>query len=222
MSNTMNSTEESRDDVLHLVREQLVEEVDDVIHGAAFDGRRVVLGAGNRLVRLAPDSGRVVDQFETFPQRGGLAYDGRHLWQHSGGRLQELDPRTGFVLRSLSPKLGEVAGLECTESDLLVLHSDGHAIARVETLDATTVVRAEFVPSLRGLAWVARELWSSIVSSIGAELVRLDFVAGRIVERFALPPGVLVSDLAGDAEGRIWSVDGRSRTVRVFKKGRPR
>ncbi len=212
----MNSTEAIRGEVADLVREHIVREVDDVVHGAAFDGRRLVLAAGNRLVRILPDSGRVVDQLETSPDRGGLAYDGRHLWQHSEGHVQELDPRTGFVLQSISPQLGEIAGLECVGDDLLVLHAAGRALTTVETLDASPIAGVEVNAPLRGLAWVARELWSSTAG----ELCRIDLASGRVVGQFALPAGSEVCDLAGDANGRVWCVDGCSRVVRAFAKPR--
>jgi hypothetical protein len=216
----MNSTEgirEEREEVLRLVREDIVAEVDDAIHGATFDGRRrLVLAAGARLVRRVPDSGRVVDQLETFPDPGGLAYAGRCLWQRSEGHVQQLDQRTGFVLRSISPRLREITGLECIGDDLLVLHAAGRALARVETLDAVSVAEVELSAPMRGLAWVERELWSSTAG----ELCRIDPASGRIVARFALPAGVEVCDLAGDAQGRIWCVDGRSRVLRAFVKPR--
>jgi hypothetical protein len=212
----MNSTEAVCGEVADLVRGYVVREVDDVVHGATFDGRRLVLAAGNRLVRLLPDTGRVVDQLETSPERGGLAYDGRHLWQHSEGHVQELDPRTGFVLRSISPQLGEIAGLECVGDDLLVLHAAGRALTTVETLDASPIAHVEVSAPLRGLAWVARELWSST----SGELCRIDLASGRVVGRFALPAGSEVCDLAGDANGRVWCVDGRSRIVRAFARPR--
>src|SRR5580704_14282344 len=151
----MNSTEGVREEeVVRLVREEVVEEVDDVIHGVTFDDRRrLVLAAGARLVRRVPDSGRVVDQLETFPERGGLAYAGRCLWQHSEGCIQQLDQRTGFVLRSISPRLREITGLECIGDDLLVLHAAGRGLARVETLDAMSIADVEVSGPLRGLAW---------------------------------------------------------------------
>jgi hypothetical protein len=212
----MNSTEAVGVEVLRPVREHVVEEVDDVIHGATFDGRRLVVAASNRLARLLPGSGRVVDQLETFPHRGGLAYDGRHLWQHSEGHLQHLDSRTGFVLRSISPQVSEVMGLECIGDDLLVLHAAGRALARVETLDATAVADVEVDAPLRGLAWVGRELWSSTAGW----LCRIDPASGRVVAQFALPAGIDVCDLAGDAEGHVWCVDGRSRLLRAFVTSR--
>jgi hypothetical protein len=212
----MNSTEGIREEIAQLLRQDIVDAVDDVIHGATFDGRRLVLAAGERLARLVPDSSRVVDQLETFPDPGGLAYSERHLWQHSEGRLQQLDQRTGFVLRTLSPRLGEIAGLECIGDDLLVLHAAGRTLSRLETLDATSRTSVETRAPLRGLAWVGRELWSSTADQI----CRIDPASGRIVARFALPAGIEVCDLAGDAEGRIWCVDGRSKIVRAFVKPR--
>jgi hypothetical protein len=211
----MNSTEGIREEVAQLVRQVIVDAVDDVMHGATFDGRRLVVAAGERLARLIPDSGRVVDQLETCPDPGGLAYSDRHLWQHSEGRLQQLDQRTGFVMRTLSPQLGEIAGLECIGDDLLVLHAGGRALSRVETLDATSRTSVE-TSGLRGLAWVGRELWSSTAD----HLCRIDPASGRIVACFALPAGVEVCDLAGDAEDHIWCVDGRSKIVRAFVKPR--
>jgi hypothetical protein len=208
----MNSTEAIPADLARIVREHVVEEVNDVIHSATFDGRRLVVAASYRLLRLLPGSGRVVDQLETFPDRGGLAYDGRDLWQHSEGQLQHLNSRTGFVLRTISPRLGELTGLECIGDDLLVLHSGGRALARVETLDATAVKDVEVEGPLSGLAWVGRELWSSAAG----ELRRIDLASGRIVARVPLPAGIEVTDLAGDTEGHVWCVDGRSRRLRGF------
>jgi hypothetical protein len=207
----MTSTEAIPPKAARLVREHVVAEGEDAIHGATFDGWRLRLAAGYRLLRVMPSSGRVVDQLETLPERGGLAYDGQHLWQLSEGSLQRLDPRTGFVLRSLTPPRTEITGLECIDSDLLLLHAGGRALARIETLDATPLADVDLGASLRGLAWVRRELWSS---SAG-ELRRIDPASGRVLAQLALPEGTEVSDLAGDADGRLWCVDG-SRRLRAF------
>jgi hypothetical protein len=208
----MNSTETVTQQVAELVQEYVVAEADDVIHGVTFDGKRLVLAAGNRLLRLSPESGRVVDQLETFPDRGGIAFDGRLLWQHSEGRIQQLDPRTGFVCRSLSARVSPITGLECIDNDLLLLHSAGHGLARVETLDARPIADVVVQASVRGLAWVARELWSSMPGA----LCRLDPTSGRILAQFALPASLDVCDLAGDSQGRVWCVDGRSRRLRAI------
>jgi hypothetical protein len=216
----MNWTDQLDHKVLPLVREHAIGETDGELHGATFDGRRLVLASGNRLLRLLPDNGRVVDQLETFPDRGGVAYDGRHLWQQSEGRIQELDPRTGFVLRSISPGLHEITGLERVDDDLLVLHSGGRALARVdtlaraETLDAVAVAQAEFDVPLHGLARIAQEFWSFAEG----ELYCIDLVSARIMPQFALPKDIEVCDLAGDAKGRVWCVDGRSRVIRAFAR----
>jgi hypothetical protein len=212
----MISTEPVRGDVAQLLREYVVEEVDHDLYGATFDGKRVVVAAGDHLVRLVPESGRAVDHLETFADRGGLAFDGRHIWQHSEGRLQKLDPRTGFVLLSLSPALEGITGLECVDQDLLVLHAGGRALARVETfrieaLGARTIANIELSVPLQGLAWMGRELWSST----GPELCRIDPTSGQVSGRVTLP-GFEACDLTGDGAGQIWCVDGRSRTVHAF------
>ncbi len=218
----MNSTEAVLEEVAHLTRECVVEDLDDVIHGAAFSGRLLRLAARDWLLRFAPESGRVVDRFQTFADPGGLADDGRSLWQHSEGRFQQIDPRTGFVLRSIAPRLRDVTGLECIGDDLLVLHAGGRALARVETrdlqtLDVATLANVELCAPMRGLTWAARGLWSSTAGA----LCRIDHASGRVVARLALPAGIEVCDLAGDAEGHVWSVDGRSRVVRRFARVRP-
>jgi hypothetical protein len=100
--------------------------------------------------------------------------------------------------------------VECLGHDVLLLHAGGHRLARVETLDATVIADVEISGPLRGLGWVTGELWSS---SPG-QLCRLDPLSGRIDARVALPAEIDVLDLAGDAEGHAWCVDGRSRVVR--------
>lgn len=214
----MISIEPARGDVAQLLREYVVEEIDDDLYGATFDGKRLVLAAGDHLVRLVPESGRAVDQLETFADRGGLAYDGRHIWQHSEGRLQKLDPRTGFVLLAISPQLEGITGLECAHNELLVLHAGGRALARVEVFRVEapgpkTVANVELGVPLQGLAWIGRELWSST----GRDLCRIDPASGQILGRVTLP-GIEACDLAGDGAGHVWCVDGRSRTVHAFAK----
>jgi hypothetical protein len=221
----MNSTEAIREESAHLEREYVVEGLSGDIHGAAFSGRLLRLAAGDWLVRFAPETGRLVDRFQTFPDPGGLADDGRFLWQHSEGELQQIDPRTGFVLRSIAPQLSDIAGLECIGDDLLVLHAGGRALARVETRDlkmlgVATVSNVELSAPMRGLTWVGRGLWSSTASSTSGALCRIDPASGRISARLALPAGVEICDLAGDAQGHLWGVDGRSRVARAFSHRR--
>jgi hypothetical protein len=208
----MNHVETVRGDVAQLVREHVLEGVDDVLWGVAFDGRRLVVAGGDRLWRLVPDTGREVDELETSPSPGGLAYDGRHLWQRSADRLQQLEPRTGFVVRRVELVLDDVTGLECLEHDVLVLHAGGRSLARVEILDGTVVDQVETNAPLRGLGWVGGELWSAT----SGELVRLDPASGRILARVALAAGVEVCDLTADAEGLVWCVDGSSSAVRAL------
>jgi hypothetical protein len=217
----MISAEPIRGDVAKLVREWIVDEIAGDLFDVTFDGKRVVAAAGDHLVRLVPGTGRPIDHLETFADPGGLAFDGHHLWQHSEGKLQELEPRTGFVLRTISPQLDGLAGLECVRSGLLlVLHAGGRALAHVETfspdrLDASIVANIELSSAFQGLGWIGRELWASA----GRELCRIDPATGRVLARMALPGVVEACDLAGDESGRaFWCVDGRSKVVRMFTR----
>ena len=208
----MNQSEAIRGEVVQLVREHVVVDSYDVVHGVTFDGRRLVVAGDYRLFRVAPDSGRDVDELETFPHRGGLAYDGKHLWQHTEDEFQQLDPRTALVVRAVAPPLDGVTGLECIGHDLLILHAGGRSLARVEIFDGTVVSQFETEAPLRGLGWMGRGLWSATEG----EVVRLDPASGRLLARVALPAGIEVCDLTADAEGLLWFVDGGSSAVRAL------
>lgn len=210
------TTGAERGGALGLAQEWAVDQADGSVHGITFDGRRLVLASGKRLSRLSPSTGRVIDQLETFPERGGLAYDGHYLWQCSEGGLQQLNPRTGFVWRSLSLAVADITGLECLGGDLLVLHAAGHELARVETLNATMIANVEVETPLHGLAWIAHELWTCSAGT----LCRIDSASACVIAQWPLPAGIEVCDLAGDTSGRLWCVDGRSRHVRALASPR--
>jgi nucleotide-binding universal stress UspA family protein len=218
----MNRREALRKDAATCVLEYEVPGAEGVLNGVTFDAHRLVVASGWTLIRMAPRSGRIVGQLETHPSPGGLAYDGRYLWQFSQGHLQQLDVRTGLVVRSFAPKLDGVTGLECLEGDLLVLHSDGRALSRVRVVDRAegvegTVLASVAVPTpMRGLAWLHGELWTSTAGA----LLAVEPGSARALARIELPPGVEACDLAGDAEGRLWCVDGTSRFVRAFARPR--
>jgi nucleotide-binding universal stress UspA family protein len=188
--------------------------------GATLAGRRLVLASSAYLLRLVPDSGRVVDRLETFPAEGGLAYDGGQLWQHAGHRFEQLDGRTGLVVQSVSTDLRDLTGLECLEGGLLALHGGGrrlawlhfetHGRARKAVLERDVMTEA----ALHGLCWVGEELWSGS----GKDLLRLDPATGEALERLSLPGSSEVRDIAGDARGRFWCVDGVTSGVRVFDR----
>jgi hypothetical protein len=190
------------------------------LHAVTFQDWRLVLAAGRYLVRMFPESGMVIDRFETFPSSGGIAFDGRALWQLSEGRLQQLEVRTGFVTRSAPLELDGVTGLELIEGDLLVLHGGGKQLSRVRVVEHAIDDRVALVsrtPSetvLRGLAWSGGELWSSTPGAI----VRIDPATARILERVGTPGALELQDLAADDEGRFWAVDGASRRVRILSR----
>jgi len=203
-----------------LYRAYDVDDADHPLHGVTFEDERPIVASGPYLVRLAPDSGRVVDRFATHAAPGGLAYDGRHLWQRSGDRLQQLELRTGSIKRSIAPALDDVTGLACIDGDLLVLHAGGRRLSRFHLTDRATatavtlVGEAEAEVPLLGLTWAEGHLWSSTEGT----LARIDPATARVTARIVLPSNVRVRDFAADVRGRFWIVDGDSRTLRVYER----
>jgi nucleotide-binding universal stress UspA family protein len=214
----MNETKAQPEVVAQLVREREIASARDVAHGITFDASRLVVAGGRYLVRVVPASLRLVDELETFPVPGGLAYDGHYLWQRGDRAFQQLDVRTGIQVRAVAPELDGITGLACLEGDLLVLHAGGCSLTRLRVVDhaqsaeAVVVSRSDAAAPLRGLAFAGDTLWSSTAGA----LVRIDPATARMLQRVALPVGVVVSDVAADGEGRLWCVDGSSRTLRVF------
>jgi nucleotide-binding universal stress UspA family protein len=218
MATTVGLSEGVRDEVARLLLELETTGTADTLHGVTLRDGRLILAGGDYLVRVVPDTGRLVDEIVTSPTAAGLSYDGRCIWQYSGDNLQQLEARTGFVVRSVKPNLEGVTGLECHEGDLLILHTSGRALSRIRLKDhalsneAVVIADAVTTVPLRGLTWAGGELWSATVGA----LVRIDPVTARVLRRLALPAGVLVRDVAADTEGRIWCVDGLDRKVRAF------
>jgi nucleotide-binding universal stress UspA family protein len=218
----MNTTPSARDDRTQLVREHEVPASGTTapVHGITHYDGKLVLASGEYLFRLRTDNGRLVDHLQTFPIVGGLAYDGTYLWQRGSRGIEQIDARTGAVVRSVTPELADLVGIECMHGDLLILHRGGRSLARLHIEDHALGTRAVMVADiatevpLRGLAWDGGELWSATEGS----LVRVDPSSGRVVARLPLSGVAQVTDLAADADGCFWCVDGSSRKVRCFAR----
>jgi nucleotide-binding universal stress UspA family protein len=218
----MNTTPSVREDRTQLVREHEVPVTGTSapVHGVTHYDGKLVLASGEYLFRLRTDNGRLVDHLQTFPIPGGLAYDGTYLWQRGSRGVEQVDTRTGAVVRAVTPELPDLVGIECMQGDLLLLYRGGRALTRLHIEDHALGTRdvvvsdvATEVP-LRGLAWDGGELWSATDGS----LVRIDPSSARVIARLPVSGMAQVYDLAADAEGRFWCVDGSSRKVRCFAR----
>ncbi|HEY1697400.1 MAG TPA: hypothetical protein VGG39_34800 [Polyangiaceae bacterium] len=197
-----------------VVRQHRIPDLDGPIHGITYDGKYLVLAAGSRLVRIVPDTGRVVDQLETFPSEGGLAFDGEHYWQASAGDFLRIDRRTGLVLWSLSPGLKDATGIACIGSDLVVVHEGGRAITRFEPRYESIVGEVNLPLCAQGLTLAGGEMWCTTPMN----LRRIDPATGHLLATAPLPQGILVRDLTGDEDGRFWVVDGTSNVVQAIAR----
>jgi hypothetical protein len=70
------------------------------IHGVTFDGARVWVATGPKLIAFDPESGQLV---RTLDRAGdaGTAFDGKHLYQIAEARIDKIDPATGDVVASI-------------------------------------------------------------------------------------------------------------------------
>src|SRR5262245_65891039 len=80
------------------------------IHGVSFDGRRIWVAGGAKLIAVDPPSGNVVRSIDVAAH-AGTAFDGRYLFQIAEDRIQKIDPESGRVIATIpAPGGGADAG----------------------------------------------------------------------------------------------------------------
>jgi hypothetical protein len=86
------------------------------IHGVTFDGARVWVATGPKLIAFDPESGQPT---RTLDRAGdaGTAFDGTYLYQIAEARIDKIDPATGDVVASIpAPGHGIDSGLAWADS----------------------------------------------------------------------------------------------------------
>ena len=102
------------------------------VHGVGWDGRRVWIATGDRLIALDPESGATLRSLEVAAH-AGTAFDGRHLFQLAEDRIQRVDPETGRVLATIpAPGGGGDSGLAWAEGTLWVGHYRDRKIRQID------------------------------------------------------------------------------------------
>ena len=69
-----------------------------------------------------------------------------------------------------------------------------------------------------GVTWVDGELWHGVWEGEDSELRRIDPQSAEGLERIEMPPGVRVSGLESDGEGRFFCGGGPSGKIRVVRR----
>jgi glutamine cyclotransferase len=193
----------------------------DTVHGVTYDGQNVWFAAGDELNAFDPASGKTVRSIDVVAD-AGTAFDGHHLYQLAGDRIQKIDRQTGRVLSTIpAPGGGGHSGLTWAEGTLWVgLYRD----RRIYQIDPPTGRILRTIESDRfvtGVTWVDGELWHGTWEGDESDLRRVDPGTGEVLERLAMPPGVVVSGLESDGGERFFCGGGGSGKVRTVRRPKP-
>ena len=188
------------------------------VNGVTYDGERVWFAVGDRIVALNPVNGEVVRALDVAGH-AGTAFDGRYLFQIAEDRIHKVDPATGRVLATIpAPGNGGDSGLAWAEGSLWV---GEYRARRIHQIDPETGAILRTINSNRfvtGVTWADGDLWHGTWEGDEGELHRIDPESGEVLETLEMPPGVGVSGLEYDGNGRFYCGGGSSGKVRVVRR----
>lgn len=201
-----------------IVREYGPFEGVDRVAGVTYDGQHVWAAAGTRMVAIDPVGGTLARALERTCD-AGTAFDGRHLYQIAEARIDKIDPATGKVVASIpAPGKGGDSGLTWAEGSLWV---GQYQDRKIHQIDPETGAIRRTIDSNRfvtGVTWVDGELWHGTWENEQSELRRLDPDSGAVLDRRAMPPGLIVSGLESDGKDLFYCGGGTSGKVRAVRR----
>ncbi|WP_152220957.1 DUF5074 domain-containing protein [Pseudomonas sp. SCB32] len=190
----------------------------DAVHGVTFDGERVWLAVGERLLALDPDSGETVRTLNV-PGDAGTAFDGRHLYQIADARIQKIDLATGEVLASIpAPGNGADSGLAWAEGTLWVGQYRERKIHQIDPDSGKVLRTLESNSFVTGVSWVDGELWHGTWENEHSDIRRIDPGTGEVLESVEMPAGIGVSGLESDGGERFFCGGGGSGKLRAVRR----
>jgi glutamine cyclotransferase len=181
------------------------------VHGVTCDDRGNVwfaYGDGG-LVCVEPANGRVLKDFPELGATAGTAFDGSHIWQITDERIVKLDRDTGEVVHSIPlPAPREYSGMAWADGVLWVGRFSGKQLVKIDPQTGEVLKTLDVDRLVTGVAWIDGELWHGSWASrdadrAEADLRRIDPDTGAI-EATVEVPGVSVSGIGADGEGRLW------------------
>ena len=201
-----------------IVREYGPFEGAERVAGVTHDGHVVWAATGPRLLAFDPASGEPV---RTLAHAGdaGTAFDGRYLWQIAESRIDKIDPASGAVLASIpAPGQGFDSGMAWAEGCLWVGQYRDRKIHQVDPLTGRIIRSIESNRFVTGVTWVDGELWHGTLEDDASELRRINPDSGAVLERLAMPQGVVVSGLESDGADLFYCGGGSSGKVRAVRR----
>jgi glutamine cyclotransferase len=192
----------------------------DRVNGVTYDGQRVWIAAGDKLIAFDPASGKTVRAIDVA-SHAGTAFDGQHLFQIAEDRIQKIDPNTGRVLGTIpAPGGGRDSGLAWAEGTLWVGQDRDRTIHQIDPRTGAILRTIKSDRFVTGVTWTDGELWHGTWEGDASEVRRLDPQTGEVLERLEMPPGTGVSGLESDGGDRFFCGGGSSGKVRAVRRPR--
>ena len=191
------------------------------VNGVTFDGRHVWFATGDTLQAFDPASGKALNSI-AVAAHAGTAFDGRHLFQIADDRIQKIDRDSGRVLATIPAPSGGCSGLAWAEGSLWVGQHRNRKIHQVDPETGAILRTIESNRFVTGVTWVDGELWHGTWEGDESDLRRVDPRNGEVLERIAMPPGVVVSGLESDGGEYFYcggAASGKVRAVRRPRRG---
>ena len=188
------------------------------VHGVTFDGENVWFASGDKLNAFDPASGKTTRSIEAAAH-AGTAFDGQHFFQIAENHIQKIDPRNGEVLATIpAPGGGRDSGLTWAEGSLWVGQYRDRKIHQINPDTGAILRTIESNRFVTGVTWVDGELWHATSEGEESEVRRVDSRTGEVLEKLAMPPGVLISGLESDGGDRFFCGGQKSGKVRVVRR----
>ena len=188
------------------------------VNGVTYDGKHLWVATGDKLNALDPETGKTLRSIDVGAH-AGTAFDGRHLFQIAEDRILKIDPDSGDVLATIpAPGKGGDSGLAWAEGALWVGQYRERKIHKVDPDSGAILRTIESNRFVTGVTWVDGELWHGTWEGDESDLRQIDPENGGVLRSLEMPPGVGVSGLESDGNGRFFCGGGNSGKVRAVRR----
>jgi streptogramin lyase len=187
-------------------------------HGVSYDGERVWVATGEKLVACDARSGEPARTLDVAAE-AGTAFDGTYLYQIARGVIQKIEPHTGHVLGTIPvPSVGDSSGLCWAEGSLWVGQYRGRKILRIDPASGEILSELSSNRFVTGVSFCEGELWHGTLEQGESELRHVDRHTGDVLDSVTMPRGTEIHGLESDGKERFFCGGGKGGKVRVVKR----
>jgi len=142
----------------------------DDIGDLAFDGTYIWACRlyDNKISKINPDDGTVIESYEAFGRPAGMAFDGEYLWNVSDvgdhrGTLYKINPASFEVVAHYDLNVSNAWGLAYDGSHFWALDYSGPSgsMHLIDSMDGSVIQSYSWMGERIGLAWDGEYLWES-------------------------------------------------------------